>query len=70
MESIYYFIQSSNDCLTIKDLAINGNDLIQIGILPGPRIKEILDTLLEVVLDNPSMNHKNLLMDYINTHIL
>ena len=35
--------------LSVKDLAINGNDLISLGVAPGPRMGHILNTLLEKV---------------------
>lgn len=37
-------------------LAINGNDLIQIGVKPGPDMGKILSELEEQVLDDPSRN--------------
>lgn len=47
--------------LTIKDLAINGNDLKNLGIKPGPEMGEILSKLLEHVLEDPSCNTKEAL---------
>ncbi len=41
----------------LKDLAINGHDLIQqLGLSPGPKIGAILSHLLEIVLDDPAQN--------------
>ena len=37
-------------------LAVNGNDLIALGITPGPQLGRILKELEEVVLDDPSRN--------------
>lgn len=34
---------------TVKDLAINGNTLMQLGMKPGPAMKQILEQLLEAV---------------------
>lgn len=34
---------------TVKDLAINGNTLMQLGMKPGPAMKELLETLLDDV---------------------
>lgn len=42
--------------LTIKDLAVHGNDLARIGIPKGPIMGEILRELLATVLDDPSQN--------------
>jgi tRNA nucleotidyltransferase (CCA-adding enzyme) len=42
--------------LAIGDLALDGNDLIQLGIPKGPLIRLILDEMLEAVLEDPSLN--------------
>ncbi len=47
----------------IKDLAINGTDLIrELGINPGPKVGKILHALLELVLDDPSQNSREQLL--------
>jgi putative nucleotidyltransferase with HDIG domain len=51
-------ILSAHDALSIKDLAINGKDLMQAGIPKGPRIGQLLNLLLETVLDDPNQNTK------------
>ena len=55
-------IVADGDCLTIKELAINGGDLKSLGIAPGPEMGEILKTLLSEVLGTPSRNTKEQLM--------
>jgi len=55
--------------LTVKDLAINGYDLMAIGIEPGVRIGKILNELLEIVLKNPELNTKEKLLQFIKTLI-
>ncbi len=42
--------------LRLKDLTVNGNDLRQIGVAPGPGMGRILNELLQEVLDDPSRN--------------
>jgi len=44
-------------------LAINGEDLIALGLRPGKKIGEILNRLLEVVLEKPEYNHKSYLLE-------
>ncbi len=47
---------------SLKDLAINGDDLQRLGIPSGPRMGQILQALLRRVLDDPSCNtHTHLL---------
>lgn len=55
-------IIAEKNCLTIKDLAINGNDLINAGFEKGKQIGEVLSYLLEVVLEFPELNEKELLL--------
>ncbi len=49
-------IRAAKDPLTLKDLAVNGNDLIAAGVRPGPDVGETLDRLLADVLDDPTRN--------------
>ena len=44
-------------------LAVTGNDLIASGIVtPGPRLGEVLETLLASVLDDPTLNVRETLL--------
>lgn len=49
----------------LKDLAINGNDLIEHGYQPGPKIGQKLNELLELVLDEPALNTREELLKRI-----
>lgn len=42
------------DCFTLKQLDINGHDLIKAGITDGKQIGNILDKLLGMVIDEKS----------------
>ena len=44
--------------LTIADLALDGSDLKELGLPPGPQFGEILRYLLEEVLDRPEVNNR------------
>ncbi len=61
-EETYHRVIENEDCLSLKDLAVNGNDLIEYGIKPGKEIGEILNRMLEAVLENPENNNKEYLM--------
>lgn len=65
----YKLIMEKGDCLSLKDLSIKGHDLIEMGIKPGREMGEILNDLLNHVLENPSMNEKEMLLEYIRKHI-
>ncbi len=41
----------------LRDLAIDGNDLIELGFRPGPQLGHILHDLLDAVVDEPSPEH-------------
>jgi tRNA nucleotidyltransferase (CCA-adding enzyme) len=51
-----------NECVQKKDLAINGRDLIAMGMEPGKEIGEVLDRLFEQVLDDPELNTREQLL--------
>ena len=51
--------------LTVKDLAINGYDLMGLGIQQGKEIGIALNWLLEKVLNNPELNNKEILLDLV-----
>lgn len=59
---VFAIICEEDDCMSIKDLAIGGNDLIGLGIPKGPEIGEILKRLLSVVIDDPACNTKEELL--------
>jgi tRNA nucleotidyltransferase (CCA-adding enzyme) len=48
--------------LSLSDLAVNGHDLQRLGISPGPRLGQILQTLLQHVLDDPTQNTQDHLL--------
>ena len=62
LRSLYEEIEREGDCLTIKDLAVNGRDLIQAGITPGPQLGCTLQKLLEIVLEDPEKNTREYLL--------
>jgi len=49
-------ILAEESALSLKDLAVGGEDLAEIGIPRGPAMGRILDELLETVLDDPAQN--------------
>ena len=51
------------ECYSLKDLAVNGSDLIREGFRPGPGIGEVLQSLLETVIEAPEKNTKDTLLE-------
>ncbi len=56
--------------LKVEDLDIDGNDLKNIGMKPGPGMGEILRDLLEVVIEDPVLNDKKKLLDIVKEKYL
>jgi tRNA nucleotidyltransferase/poly(A) polymerase len=56
-------IIEEHDALSIKDLAVNGNDLLNLGIPKGEKIGATLSYLLETVLEDPGQNNREQLLD-------
>lgn len=51
---------------TVKDLAVNGKDVMKyIGINPGPEVGRVLNFLLDVAVDEPEMNTKEKLINFM-----
>lgn len=53
-----------NDCFSKKSLAINGSDLIRIGVGEGPEIGMMLEEILQKVIRGELKNDRDVLLDY------
>ncbi len=62
LEKMYNEIIAAGDCLRIKDLHINGKDLISMGVPQGQQIGTILNTLFDEVVDSPELNTREYLV--------
>jgi tRNA nucleotidyltransferase (CCA-adding enzyme) len=51
--------------LNIKALKVNGDDLIRLGVKPGPIFKVLLEHVLEGVIADPLVNQVDLLEDLV-----
>lgn len=61
----YRKILEENQCISLKELAVKGKDLIEAGYRPGPEIGEKLNFLLEHVLECPEDNRKEILLSLL-----
>lgn len=52
----------SEDCFSLKDLTVNGRDLIAAGVPAGPAVGEKLQMLLEKVIDGEVQNERDALL--------
>lgn len=64
-EKMYDEIKQRAECLTLKELAVTGQDLIAEGMQPGKEIGVMLKRLLEIVLENPQKNTKEELLKIV-----
>ncbi len=61
-EAMYEQVMASSACLSLKDLAVKGADLIEAGVEPGPELGRILNAMLDDVVGEPSLNEKEILL--------
>lgn len=54
--------EQKKSALSLKSLAVNGKDLIGIGIPSGKELGDILNELFETVLEDPAQNEKETLL--------
>ena len=55
-------ILKKGECVSLKELAVTGGDLLAIGCPKGREIGRILNELLEMALEHPEANEKELLL--------
>ena len=58
-------IRAGGDPLTLKDLAVTGDDLLAAGVRPGPDVGAALERFLVEVLEDPSRNTKEYLLAHV-----
>ena len=61
----YEEIVTAGDAVTVKDLAIGGRELMELGVRKGPEIGEILKKLLDLVMEDPTQNTKEVLQEQV-----
>ena len=62
LDALYAEIKDNKELFSVKNLAIDGNDLIELGA-SGKKIGEILNNLLDVVMDDATKNEKKILIE-------
>lgn len=56
-------IISDDDCLSLKELAVDGQMLMDLGVPKGKEVGNLLGLLLDIVHQNPKMNQTQLLLE-------
>ncbi len=57
---------AQGQCFSLKDLAINGRDVIAAGVTSGPEVGRVLEGLLERVLSEDIPNEREILIKLVN----
>ncbi len=68
IDNIEYILEEvlqDDECFSLKDLAVNGKDLIEIGYKPGKEIGNVLNCLLQLVIEGIYPNEKDELLKYV-----
>ena len=58
-------ILAQQQCFSLKELAVDGNDVIACGVAPGPEVGRILEQLLMKVIDGELPNDREVLLFYL-----
>lgn len=61
-QEMYRQMREQNQCVSLKDLAVNGSDLIRAGWKPGKELGVVLQKLLDLVLEEPQRNTAQILL--------
>ena len=68
LRTLYAEVIERKECVSLKELAVTGADLIALGISPGKQLGEILNYLLLQVVDSPEKNQKEQLLRMATTY--
>lgn len=67
MYSLLEQVEAEGNAFTLKDLAVNGRDIIDATGATGPEVGRKLNELLERVIEDPSLNNRQTLLDMART---
>lgn len=68
IEDEFEAVLRENACLKLSDLAINGNDVMSLGVC-GKIVGDILHNLLTMVMEDKLVNQKDVLINYTKEYI-
>ena len=63
LNAAYQEVLEKGLCVSLKELAVSGSDLIQAGMKPGQELGKVLKLLLDEVLEEPKLNQKEILIE-------
>ena len=65
IRELYQEALLNDECVTLRQLAVSGRDLMELGMRPGREMGSMLSELLEYVIDDPERNNKEILCAYV-----
>lgn len=65
MQAIAEAVIAQGQCFTLRNLTVNGRDILAAGVLPGPEVGRVLNGLLEQVLSGELPNERDILLTSI-----
>ena len=68
IEALARSLLAQKQCFSLKDLAVNGNDLLALGIPKGPAVGQALNRLLDAVVSGELANERQPLLDFLSEH--
>ena len=70
LQEIYEEIKKNKECVSLKDLAVTGKDLIHAGVKEGPEVGSELKKLLALVIEEPERNTKEYLLAVVKKDVV
>ena len=65
MRRLYQEALLKDQCVTLRQLAVSGKDLMQLGMKPGRELGSMLSERREYVIDDPERNDRDTLCKYV-----
>lgn len=67
LERVLDEVLAGEEAFSLRQLAVNGDDVIGLGVPAGPRVGELLQEALDAVIDERVPNEREALLDYLAT---
>lgn len=69
VRALYQEILQKEECFSLKELALTGKDLMELGVPQGKQVGAVLNQLLEDVLEDPAHNTREYLTQLVNRQL-
>ncbi|MBR2836333.1 MAG: HD domain-containing protein [Coriobacteriales bacterium] len=69
VEATYLALEEQSRAFSIRDLSVNGGDVIALGVAPGPAVGHILKRALNAVIEGDVRNEREALLDFIRGEV-